>query len=104
MMLGIIANAIATKTGDGFWKANWFFMFDQKTAADLIPFLGNLFNAKITMGMVTIFPVAKLIIYGVFSAVCFLAFGMIQLIYFISGKINKNKAERKDQPPQKIIS
>lgn len=104
MLLGIIANAIATKTGNGFWKANWFFMFDQKTAADLIPFLGNLFNAKITMGMVTVFPVAKLIIYGVFSAVCFLAFGMIQLIYFISGKINKNKAERKDQPPQKFIS
>ena len=104
MALGIIANAIATKTGNDFWRANWFFMFDRETAADLIPFLGNLFNAQIHIGVVTLYPVAKLIIYGVFSAVCFLAFGIIQLIYFISGKIKRKGDKTQSQETQKLNS
>ena len=53
-LLGSIFNSIALSTGNGFWSANYLFMFDQATAAEFLGFLGDLFNVAWRIGNFTI--------------------------------------------------
>ena len=86
-ILGTVFNGIATSTGNDFWSANYLFMFDQETAAGFIPFLGELFNTQLSLGIFTIYPVIQIVVYLVFNLICFMVFGIIQLVYYIKNKI-----------------
>ena len=68
--LGTLFNAVALKTGNGFYEANYLFMFDKKAAVNLLPFLGGLFDIKIKLGDFTFYPVIQLIVFAVFVLVC----------------------------------
>lgn len=106
-VLGTLFNGIAVATENGFWSANYLFMFDQETAAGFIPFLGELFNVNFNIGIFTFYPLMLLVVYLVFNLICFLVFGVIQLVYFIKDKIqakrggdNKEQAVAEEQQPQ----
>ena len=49
-------------------------MFDQETAARLVPFAGELFNIKLEIGAVTIYPVIQPLIYLAFFLIGTLSF------------------------------
>lgn len=89
--LGTTFNAIALKTGNGFWSANYMFMFDAKVAKGMLPFTEALFNINFTIGYGTFYPVLQLIVYVVFALVCVGLYFAIRLIYLINDKI---KAKR----------
>ena len=90
--LGTTFNAIALKTGNGFWKANYLFMFDASKAVKLLgDGIGKLF-VSFKIGYGTFYPVIQLIIYAVFMVVCTLLWLAIQLIYKLKNiKTNKNQ-------------
>lgn len=90
-LIGTVFNAIALSTGNGFWKANYLFMFDQATAAGFIGFLGSLFNPALSIGNFTIYPLIQTVVFLVFNVICLIVFFTIQLIYIIKDKINKMK-------------
>ena len=73
-ILGTIFNALHKSTGDGFFFCNYLFMFDQGTAARLLPFAGDLFNIKLTLGNATFYPVIQPLIYLAFFAIGTIAF------------------------------
>lgn len=85
-ILGTAFNAIALSTGNGFFKANYFFMFNAEKAAKLLPFTQALFDINIKIGNIIIYPVIQLIIYVVFSLVCVLLYFVIRLIYIMFDK------------------
>lgn len=88
--LGTTFNAIALKTANGFWKANYLFMFDASKAVKLLgDGIGKLF-VSFKIGNGTFYPVIQLIIYAVFMVVCVLLWLAIQLVYKLKN-IKKNK-------------
>lgn len=91
--LGTTFNAIALKTGNGFWKANYLFMFDASKAVKLLgDGIGKLF-VSFKIGYGTFYPVIQLIIYAVFMVVCTLLWLAIQLIYKLKN-IKSNKKQK----------
>ncbi len=68
-VLGTTFNAIYKATGSNFFYCNYLFLFDQETAARLIGFAGALFDIKLSIGAVTIYPVIQPIIYLAFFAI-----------------------------------
>ena len=91
--LGTMFNAIALKTGNGFWKANYLFMFDASKAMKLLgDGIGKLF-VSFKIGYGTFYPAIQLIIYAVFMVVCTLLWLAIQLIYKLKD-ISKNKKQK----------
>lgn len=68
-ILGTTFNAIYKGTGSNFFYCNYLFLFDQETAGDLIGFAGALFNVKLELGAVTIYPVIQPIIYLAFFVI-----------------------------------
>jgi len=95
LLLGASFNAIAVSTGNGFWEANYLFMFDQEKAAGFIGFMGALFNPAWRIGKLTFYPLMHLTGFFVFNIVCLIVFFMIQLVYIIKDKIYKNKSSVK---------
>lgn len=97
--LGTMFNAIALKTGNGFYAANYLFMFDSAKAAKLLgDGIVKLF-VSFKIGYATFYPVIQLLIYAIFMAICVLLWLAIQLIYKIKDKIAKKK-----QPPMNETS
>ena len=91
--LGTMFNAIALKTGNDFWAANYLFMFDASKAIKLLgDGVGKLF-VSFKIGYGTFYPVIQLVIYAVFMAVCTLLWLSIQLIYKLKD-IGKNKKQK----------
>ncbi|MGM9858440.1 MAG: hypothetical protein ACI311_04225 [Bacilli bacterium] len=88
-LVGTTLNAIARATENSYFSVNYLFMFDQKAASGLLPFVGNLFNTKIVMGPVEIYPIIQVLVFVVFVVICFVAF----FIIYGCGKIHfkKNK-------------
>jgi len=68
-VLGTTFNSIYAATDNRWFYCNYLFMFDQETAAELVPFAGSLFNIKLSIGSVTIYPVIQPIIYITFVAI-----------------------------------
>ena len=68
-VLGTTFNSIYAATDNRWFYCNYLFMFDQETAAELVPFAGSLFNIKLSIGAVTIYPVIQPIIYITFVAI-----------------------------------
>lgn len=93
-VLGSVFNAVGKSTGNGFWSANYLFMFDPVVAGDLAPFFGSLFDTKLVVGNFTFYPVAQTLVFIGFTAICLIVFGLIQLIYFIKGKIEKKNTNK----------
>ncbi len=94
LILGTLFNGIAVIKDNDFYSANYLFMFDQEVAADLMPFLGELFNTQIHMGAFTLYPVIQPIVYVVFIFICIIVFGIIQLIYFLKDRITKKQTKK----------
>lgn len=67
-VLGTIFNSIynANPEQNDYFYCNYLFMFDQETAARLVGFAGNLFNIKIQIGTIKIYPLIQSIIYVVY--------------------------------------
>lgn len=94
LSLGTEVNSIYAKEGNDFFKANYFFMFDQEKAAKLVPALGKLFDFKLEIGNYTYYPVIQTAVYFVFSTLCV---GVFYLIYGISNIKRKEEFEEVSQ-------
>ncbi len=90
-VLGTTFNAIATATGNGFYEANYLFMFLPDVAIRMLPFTEALFNINFKIGYATFYPVLQLLIFVVFALVCVGLYFAIRLIYKIKDKINAKK-------------
>lgn len=86
-VVGTMFNTIASATGNGFYSANYLFMFDQAVATDFVEAFGMLFNAQIKIGHLTLYPVIQSLVYIVFLALCIGMYYLIRLIYKVKDKI-----------------
>lgn len=103
LVLGTIFNAIASKTGNSFYEANYLFMFNQADAANLLEFLGAFFETQIHIGShITFYPFAQIVVYTVFLSVCILMYFLIRLIYKIKDKIKAPQKTEIEQNNQKL--
>lgn len=68
-VLGTTFNALKVATGSDYFFCNYLFMFDQATAARLVGFAGKLFDIKISIGPVTLYPVIQILVYCTFFAI-----------------------------------
>lgn len=73
-ILGTTFNAIYTATDNNYFKCNYLFMFDAEKARKLISFSKYLFDVKITIGPVTLYPLIQAVIYLVFTGLGYLSF------------------------------
>lgn len=92
--LGTMFNAIALKTGNGFWSANYMFMFDAVAGEKLLPFTKALFDINFKIGYGTFYPVLQILIYLIFSLVCVGLYYAIRLIYLVKDKIVAKRAAK----------
>lgn len=91
LIVGTAFNAIASITGNGFYKANYMFMFDGNVAANLIEPLGKLFETQIRIGEhITFYPIVQPLVYVVFSAICAALYFALRLIYIIKERLSKS--------------
>lgn len=79
--LGTIFNAVAAKTANGFYSANYLFMFDKNAAVKLLPFLGQVFDVKISIGNFIIYPAIQAIVFAVFVVVCVGVYFVLKLSF-----------------------
>lgn len=91
-VLGTICNAIASKTGNGFWSANFLFMFDVSKASNLLGDWIKVLFTGFNLGYATIYPYAQFIVYVVFIAICVLLWLAIQLVYKVKDNITLKKS------------
>lgn len=92
LILGTSFNAIALKTGNNFYHANYLFMFDSVKAEKTIKGIKALFDIKFNIGSyITFYPVIQLLIYVVFAVACVLVFLLIKFVYLIIDLINKKR-------------
>ena len=93
LILGTVFNGIAKSTGNNFYSANYLFMFDKKTAVEVLPFTELLFDINFSIGPLTLYPVIQPLIGIVFTIICLAVYGAIMLIYFVKDKINNKPAK-----------
>ena len=87
LFIGTLFNAIAIKTNNSFYEANYLFMFNQTVATNFIEPLGKLFNKQIKIGNYIVFyPVIQSIVYITFIVLCTILYYIIRLIYIIKRK------------------
>lgn len=86
LVLGTTFNALYKSTGSSYFYCNYLFMFDKDTAVRLIGSLGNLFDIKIMLGNITLYPVIQLAVYVIF----FLIGSLTYVILSKSIKYRKN--------------
>lgn len=84
LILGTFFNTLHTITGSSYFYCNYLFMFDKETAQRLIGNLANLFDIKLTIGPVTLYPAIQ-------SAVWLSFFLIGSLTFFILQKTIKSK-------------
>lgn len=72
--LGTLFNTLRVVLESDYFYCNYLFMFDQGTAARLLPFAGKLFDYKLTLGPVTLYPLLQALIYLAFFAIGTLTF------------------------------
>lgn len=74
LVLGTLFNTLRVVLESDYFYCNYLFMFDQETAARLLPFAGKLFDYDLTFGPVTLYPLLQILIYLAFFAIGTLAF------------------------------
>lgn len=95
--LGTIFNAVAAKTANGFYSANYLFMFDKNAAVKLLPFLGQVFDVKISIGNFIIYPAIQAIVFAVFVVVCVGVYFVLKLSFGKKqAEVVKNHADVQD--------
>ena len=95
LILGTLFNAIALKTGNNFYKANYLFMFDKVKAEKVIKGIGTIFDIKFNIGeFIVFYPVVQLLIFIVFATSCVLVYFLIKLVYLINDNINKKRLSK----------
>lgn len=108
LLLGTLFNGIAKLTNNGFWDANYLFMFIEKDTSEIVGFAQALFKLKIPMGPFTLYPVIQLLVYIAFNAICLGCYGVIVLIYKIKDSCQNKKqlivANVNNQPTETIES
>ena len=85
-ILGTTFNALYLALDSDFFKCNYLFMFDAVKAQKLLPFTKYLFDLKITIGYVNLYPAVQLPIYAAFT-------GLSYLTYIVLLKAFKKKAD-----------
>lgn len=73
-ILGTLFNTLYTVTGSNYFYCNYLFMFDQETALRLVGFAGKLFDIKLSIGSITLYPVVQFLIYIAFFIIGTIAF------------------------------
>lgn len=92
LILGTTFNAIALKTSNDFYSANYLFMFDKVAATKVISSVGPLFDITWKIGnYIILYPVIQILIFLVFVLACILVYLMLKFIYFINSKIKFKK-------------
>jgi hypothetical protein len=75
---GTILNGYSDVTGE---TVNYFYMFDFKIAFSYFPFLRFIEDYCITIGIFTLYPLVPLVVYIGFTALCFIMFLALRLLY-----------------------
>lgn len=101
LVLGTIFNGIAKSTGNNFYFANYLFMFDKATGAELVPFTESLFDINFSIGSLTFYPVIQPLIGVIFTAICMAVYGSIRLIYVAKDKICKTSVKNVEVKQEK---
>lgn len=97
LVLGTAFNAIALKTSNGFWSANYLFMFDKVAATKVISGVGGLFDITWKIGnYIVLYPVIQLLIFLVFAAACVLVYFALRLIFVLTEKSKAKKLAKVD--------
>lgn len=92
LILGTSFNAIALKTNNNFYHANYLFMFDAVKAEKVVKGIKILFDVKFKIGSnIVFYPVVQLLIYVVFVFACVLVYLLIKFVYFVINLINKKR-------------
>ena len=77
-------NAVSIALDSDYFSCNYLFMFDPEKGEKLVSFSKYLFDVKITIGYVTLYPLIQFLVYVVFSGIGYLS-------YFILKKSVRNK-------------
>ena len=98
LVLGTTFNAIALKTSNGFWSANYLFMFDKVAATKVISGVGGLFDITWKIGnYVVLYPVIQLLIFLVFATACVLVYFALRLIFVLNQKSQQKKLAKQSE-------
>lgn len=95
MGLGLCFNALALHTGNDFYSANYFFMFDKEEAIELLPQVEKLFDISFTAGNFIFYPVVWVLMYLVFNSVSIILFLICMLVYKMQGSGKKKTYYKK---------
>ena len=94
--IGTIFNGIYNYTGNDYFKCNFLFMFIQEDSAEILAFVGPIFDIKIKLGIFTIYPILQGLVYVVFTAICVGTFFVIySLTHLKVTNNNKNVIKHK---------
>ena len=77
-VLGTVLNGFSDVTGE---KVNYFFMFDLELAYDFFPFMTFTSNWHYTLGRFEFYPVVVVLIYLLYSLLCFLIYLLVRFAY-----------------------
>lgn len=78
-VLGTLFNTLKVVLNSDYFYCNYLFMFDQDTAARLLPFAGKLFDYQLHLGPVTVYPLLQPLIYLAFFAIGSLTFFILKV-------------------------
>ena len=97
-LLGTVTNALKSATGNSFYGANYFFMFDPAKAEELVGGLAGIFSVELRLGEhVLLYPVAQVLIFVVFTGMCIGVYYAIRGIYALAerkhAKVDKRATE-----------
>ncbi len=83
-LIGTFLNGMKVKTGNMYFDCNYLFMFDKNAAMRLVaPWVGKLFDIKLTLFKYYKVYLVQILIYLVFLTICI---GTFYLIYFVFSK------------------
>lgn len=93
-IIGTFLNGMKEKTGNMYFDCNYLFMFDKKAAMRLVaPWVGKLFDIKLTFFKYYNVYLVQILIYLVFLAICI---GTFYLLYFLFSKKRLEKENTAD--------
>lgn len=92
--LGTAFNAISNATGNGFYSANYMFMFSSETASEILPFTKALFDLNFKIGYAVFYPIIQILVYIVFSIVCVALYFAIKFLYYLKDKVVHKQSKK----------
>ncbi|MBO4265500.1 MAG: YwaF family protein [Clostridia bacterium] len=80
-IIGTAFNTVSRITNNDYFSCNYLFMFDKDAAVEVLPFIGKLFDMKVTLWNFAEFSIVQLVVYFVFLAMCMAMFSLFLLIF-----------------------